>query len=238
MISISGGLIVTRASSDARLGADFEQADLRQVAAAAAGRAACCSRWLSFPGLPKLPFLLLGGGVGDRRLENAPKRRTLPRTAAPAGAPAPPAQGESRSADAGRAAGRRSRAGPGAAGGRRREFAAAAAHRRRSAGSSPPTSAIMLPPVRVTDNLSLRAREYVISLKGVEIARYEMPQGCELAIPTGAASRRQPRGHATREPAFGIARPVDSDRAAPSTRATPATRWSTPSACWARICPS
>src|SRR5439155_9512259 len=38
----------------------------------------------------------------------------------------------------------------------------------------------VLPPVRVTDNLSLRSREYVILVKGVEISRYELPQGCEL----------------------------------------------------------
>src|SRR4029079_5991164 len=46
----------------------------------------------------------------------------------------------------------------------------------------------LLPPVRVTDNLSLRSREYVISIKGAEIARYELPQGCELAIPAGKAA--------------------------------------------------
>jgi len=58
--------------------------------------------------------------------------------------------------------------------------------------------------VRVTDNLSLRPREYVISLKGVEIARYEMPQGMELAIPVGKPSTAL-AGQATREPAFGMA---------------------------------
>jgi len=61
----------------------------------------------------------------------------------------------------------------------------------------------ILPPVRVTDNLSLRAREYVISLKGVEISRYEMPQGCELAIQTGKTPMNI-QGISTREPAFGI----------------------------------
>ena len=62
----------------------------------------------------------------------------------------------------------------------------------------------LLPPVRVADNLALRAREYRISLKGAEIARYELPQGCELAIP---AARNAPAvdGAATREPAFGLA---------------------------------
>jgi flagellar biosynthesis protein FlhA len=57
--------------------------------------------------------------------------------------------------------------------------------------------------VRVTDNLSLRSREYLVSLKGVEIARYELPQGCELAIATGTGQMPL-EGTATREPAFGI----------------------------------
>jgi len=52
--------------------------------------------------------------------------------------------------------------------------------------------------------LSLRSREYMVSLKGVEISRYELPQGCELAISTGAGSSAL-EGQATREPAFGMA---------------------------------
>src|SRR5207248_10330366 len=62
----------------------------------------------------------------------------------------------------------------------------------------------LLPPVRVTDNLSLRSREYVISIKGAEIARYELPQGCELAIPAAKGDATH-EGQATREPAFGLA---------------------------------
>ena len=62
----------------------------------------------------------------------------------------------------------------------------------------------LLPAVRVSDNLSLKSREYVIALKGVEISRYELPQGCELAISTGAGSVAL-EGQATREPAFGMA---------------------------------
>src|SRR5207237_6035664 len=42
----------------------------------------------------------------------------------------------------------------------------------------------LLPPVRVTDNLSLRSREYLILLKGSEIGRYELMPGSELALPT------------------------------------------------------
>jgi flagellar biosynthesis protein FlhA len=62
----------------------------------------------------------------------------------------------------------------------------------------------LLPPIRVADNLSLRAREYTISLKGAEVARYEMPQGCQLAIPSGR-SEAIVQGTPTREPAFGLA---------------------------------
>jgi len=56
----------------------------------------------------------------------------------------------------------------------------------------------------VTDNLSLRSREYVILAKSVEIARYELPQGCELAIPSGPGESNL-EGQPTREPAFGMA---------------------------------
>jgi flagellar biosynthesis protein FlhA len=62
----------------------------------------------------------------------------------------------------------------------------------------------VLPPVRVTDNLSLRASEYLILLKGVEIGRFELPPGSELAIPDGARSSPID-GVPTSEPAFGIA---------------------------------
>ena len=64
----------------------------------------------------------------------------------------------------------------------------------------------MLPAVRVTDNLALGAREYAIRLKGVEIARFELRQGCELAIrPAGDNLERQAiEGVPAMEPAFGI----------------------------------
>jgi flagellar biosynthesis protein FlhA len=58
----------------------------------------------------------------------------------------------------------------------------------------------------------LRSREYLISLKGVEISRYELPQGCELAIPTSPSAPAL-EGQATRDPAFGMAAMwIPSDR--------------------------
>jgi flagellar biosynthesis protein FlhA len=61
----------------------------------------------------------------------------------------------------------------------------------------------VLGPVRVVDNVALKVNEYVISLKGAEIARYELPAGCELAIPVGKSSP-PPGGKETKEPAFGM----------------------------------
>jgi len=62
----------------------------------------------------------------------------------------------------------------------------------------------IIPPVRVADNLSLRAREYSICLKGVEMARFELPPGMELAIAL-TATERPPEGKPTKDPAFGVA---------------------------------
>src|SRR6266852_1540662 len=63
----------------------------------------------------------------------------------------------------------------------------------------------MLPAVRVTDNLALGVRDYAIRLKGVEIARFELRQGCELAIrPGGGMGQLAIEGVPTSEPAFGI----------------------------------
>src|SRR6266849_6419750 len=63
MISISGGLIVTRASSDSRLGTDFRKQVFGnpQPLMLASGVLLALG---AFPGLPTVPFLLLGGGMG------------------------------------------------------------------------------------------------------------------------------------------------------------------------------
>jgi flagellar biosynthesis protein FlhA len=61
----------------------------------------------------------------------------------------------------------------------------------------------IIPPVRVADNLALRAREYSVSLKGVEMARFELPPGSELAIAL-TATEKPPEGKPTKDPAFGV----------------------------------
>ena len=62
----------------------------------------------------------------------------------------------------------------------------------------------IVPPIHITDNVRLKAREYVISLRGVEIARWEMLEDKVLAI---SSDLKPPAlaGISTREPAFGVA---------------------------------
>src|SRR5579871_549870 len=61
----------------------------------------------------------------------------------------------------------------------------------------------VVPPVHITDNLRLKSREYVVSLRGVEIARWEMSENHLLAI-SSEVSPPPLAGLATREPAFGV----------------------------------
>src|ERR1035441_5689382 len=73
MISISGGLIVTRTSSDSKLGADVRNQMFGnpQPILLAAGVLIAMA---AFPGLPKIPFLVLGlgtGAIGWRLRNNA-----------------------------------------------------------------------------------------------------------------------------------------------------------------------
>jgi flagellar biosynthesis protein FlhA len=62
----------------------------------------------------------------------------------------------------------------------------------------------IVPSVHITDNARLKAREYVVSLRGVEIARWEMHEDHLLAISSDATPPPL-AGTATREPAFGVA---------------------------------
>jgi len=61
----------------------------------------------------------------------------------------------------------------------------------------------IVPAVHITDNLRLKPREYVVSLRGVEIARWQTEQNCLLAVNADPKARALP-GVVTREPAFGV----------------------------------
>ena len=61
----------------------------------------------------------------------------------------------------------------------------------------------IVPPVHITDNARFKPQEYVVSLRGVEIARWEMEADRLLAISSDAAPPPL-AGTPTREPAFGV----------------------------------
>jgi len=60
----------------------------------------------------------------------------------------------------------------------------------------------LVPSVHITDNLKLKPREYVVLLRGVEVARWEMQQERLLAISSDPTAS-QLEGLPTQEPAFG-----------------------------------
>jgi flagellar biosynthesis protein FlhA len=62
----------------------------------------------------------------------------------------------------------------------------------------------LVPSIHITDNLSLKDREYVIYLRGAEIARWELRRDSLLAISSQAEAPELP-GQDTREPAFDVA---------------------------------
>ncbi len=61
----------------------------------------------------------------------------------------------------------------------------------------------IVPSVHITDNLRLRPREYVVSLRGIEIGRWQTEGDCLLAVNSDPRARPLP-GIETREPAFNV----------------------------------
>jgi flagellar biosynthesis protein FlhA len=60
----------------------------------------------------------------------------------------------------------------------------------------------LVPSIHITDNLSIKDLEYIVYLRGVEIARWEMRRDCLLAMSSQATPPALP-GQDTRDPAFG-----------------------------------
>src|ERR1035438_5371747 len=61
----------------------------------------------------------------------------------------------------------------------------------------------LVPPVHISDNLRLRPREYLFSLRGIEIGRWQT-EGPQLLAVSGDPGRRPLAGKEAREPAFGV----------------------------------
>ena len=61
----------------------------------------------------------------------------------------------------------------------------------------------LVPPVHISDNLRLRPREYLFSLRGMEIGRWQT-EGAQLLAVSSDPNRRPLAGKEAREPAFGV----------------------------------
>lgn len=201
MISISGGLIVTRASSDGRLSGDLQKQVFSdpQPLFLASGVLAVMSL---FPGLPMIPFLSISGGLGAFAWRLRKKQTAEP--AAPS-APTTPAKEKDNLDSLLRVEPLAVEVGLGLVklveGAQNSPLLRRIANIRRQLAQE---LGYMLPPVRLTDNLGLKAGAYVINLKGVEIARYDMPPGCDMAIFSGPGVPPPLEGIPAQEPAFGL----------------------------------
>jgi flagellar biosynthesis protein FlhA len=204
MISVSGGMIVTRASSEDRLTKDFRSQVFGsyQPLLLAAGVLIAMA---AVPGLPKIPFLVVGAGVGGFAWQKKNRRKI-------------DAAAQNQTSESGQSSAKDKdnvenllkieplaiEVGLGLVklveGGANSPLLRRVAGIRRQLATD---LGYMLPPLKLTDNLSMEAHRYAILIKGVQISTFELPPGCDLAISVGKAL--QPiNGTPTKEPAFGI----------------------------------
>jgi flagellar biosynthesis protein FlhA len=211
LISVATGIIVTRAASDRDLGSDIANQILTQrkaplVAAGAIGLFAL------IPGLPKLPFLLIAaifaaiGWAVRKGLPSALDAEDAARAAASKAA-LPKAGDEPISevgvdtlelaigfglvplVDAGSDPARPSSS----------LLRRVSQIRRQLAGDL----GLVVPPVRIHDELGMESHEYVFKVRGSEVARGRIMPGHLLAMDPGDATGKL-SGVPTHEPAFGL----------------------------------
>ncbi|MFH1022428.1 MAG: flagellar biosynthesis protein FlhA [Planctomycetota bacterium] len=64
---------------------------------------------------------------------------------------------------------------------------------------------VVVPPIRIRDNMQLESNIYVVKMRGVEVGRGELHPGQFLAMEAGGGAGEKIEGIPTREPAFGLA---------------------------------
>jgi flagellar biosynthesis protein FlhA len=209
LISVATGIIVTRAASDTDLGSDIAaQITGQRKAPMVAGGVICA--FALVPGLPKLPFLLIGGAFlamgyamrdgGPLAPEDPAAAAALadaegtavpaPRDAALEALPLDPLElaigfGLVPLVDA-------------AAGGTL--LSRVSVIRRQIASDL----GMVIPPVRIHDELGLDSHEYLLKVRGTEVARGRLMAGHQLAMDPGDAVGSLSGGMPTTEPAFGL----------------------------------
>jgi flagellar biosynthesis protein FlhA len=205
LISVATGIIVTRAASDRDLGSDIVNQILAQrkaplVAAGAIGMFAL------IPGLPKLPFLIIAaifGAVGYAVRDGIPGAKEAADAKAAAAKAALPRPGDEPISEVGVDAlelaigfGLVPLVDGGSGGSLLRRVSMI---RRQLAGDL----GLVIPPVRIHDELGMESHEYVLKVRGAEVTRGRIMPGHLLAMDPGDASGTL-QGIPTHEPAFGL----------------------------------
>ena len=198
LVSMSGGLITTRAASESDLGEEVADQLLAQSRPLAVAAGVLVGLAL-IPGLPKFAFITVAAVLGGAAYINRKQTPTAAALAAELPAPGSDAIEVAVTIDAlsievgyalvslvdekqGGTLLNRVRA-------IRRQIAT--------------ETGVVVPPVHVADNLQLAPRGYSILVKGVEVARGELFADRLLAINPGTADTVLD-GTPTREPAFGL----------------------------------
>ena len=201
LVSIAGGMVVTRAGSDKSLGSELA----RQLFATRRPlwiTAGVLSLLALIPGLPKLSFLAIAGllMLGARRIQvsNAPEKDAEMKPEAKAAATTEIVEAmlklDEISLEVGYALVPLVDTQQG--GQLLTRVRSLRSHLAQQLG-------FIIPSVHITDNLRLKPHEYAISLRGVEVARWELQGQNLLAISSEVNGPRIP-GTETREPAFGV----------------------------------
>ena len=199
LVSVAGGIVVTRAASDSTISVDLGRQLISQKRPLwiAAGLMLLLTL---IPGLPKIPFLALAAGAGTlgwRIKEGAP---TAIEKGVPEKKPVVQDQIEGLlkldelSVEVGY--GLIPLVDQKQGGQLLQRIRALRRHLASELG-------FIVPSIHITDNMRLKPREYLIKLRGVDIAKGHMHQDCLLAI-SSEASPVPLEGVDTKEPAFGV----------------------------------
>ena len=203
LVSVAGGMVATRASSESSLGIDLSGQLLprKNPLYIAAGVMATLG---IIPGLPKLSFFLMAGLTWwlARRAARMPEPEEAKGGSAVTSGKTKPADNvpmlpklDDLSMEVG--FGLVPLVDEGQGGQMLGRIRALRKHLAAQLG-------FVIPSVHITDNAQLKPREYLIRLRGVEIAKWETYQNFLLAI--SADTQAPPLdGKETREPAFGVA---------------------------------
>jgi len=200
LISTAAGLMVTKTNSESDLGADMTAQILGQPKAIAIA-AGICAVLALIPGLPKIPFVLaaMGGAGLYRFMSKQPKGRTQAQETTVQSPKPPESMTDLLSVDPIEVElgyGLIPLADPKQGGDLLDRITAV----RRQAALD---LGMLVPAIRVRDNMQLKPNTYVVKLRGVELARGEVYVGHLLAMNPGTAMSPL-HGIETTEPAFGL----------------------------------